>query len=69
MAIYTFRPDQADDTALLMRFANLPSDISARSHAHTVLALYPRFGAVQVWEGERLVDSVARQDRLDDCLA
>jgi len=69
MGIYTFRPQGADDQSLLMRFANLASDISARRHAQQVLALYPDVGAVQVWEGERLVDSIARQGALDDCVA
>jgi uncharacterized RmlC-like cupin family protein len=69
MAIYTFRPETVRDAPLVMRYANLPSDALAKSHAHQVLALYPRFGAVQIWDGERLVDSIVRQPALDDCLA
>jgi hypothetical protein len=69
MGIYTFRPHEADDRSLTMRFANLSSDLSARMHAQQVLALYPDVDAVQVWEGERLVDSIARLAALDDCVA
>jgi hypothetical protein len=60
MAIYTFRPDRSDGPSQLMRFVNLPSDRSAKVHARVVLDTYPRSASVQVWEGERLVDSVAR---------
>ena len=69
MAIYTFRPDKADDQQLLLRFANLPSDNSAKNHARTVLDIYPRFEAVQIWDGERLVDSIGRRDGLDEQVA
>ncbi len=60
MAIYTFRPEKPDDSALTMRFVNLPTDQSAKAHARTVLMAYPMFDAVEVWEGERLVECVAR---------
>jgi hypothetical protein len=60
MAIYTFRPEQTEGAAQLMRFVNLPTDRSAKVHARTVLDIYPLFGAVQIWEGERLVDNIAR---------
>ncbi len=60
MAIYTFRPDKGDGKSLLMRFVNLPTDLAAKLHARTVLATYPRSDLVQIWDGERLVDSVAR---------
>jgi len=60
VAIYTFRPDQGDGKSRLMRFVNLPSDLAAKMHARTVLATYPRCETVQIWDGERLVDSIAR---------
>jgi hypothetical protein len=60
MAIYTFRPDSNDGRKSLMRFVNLPSDGSAKAHAKAVLATYPQSRGVQIWDGERLVDSVAR---------
>jgi hypothetical protein len=60
MAIYTFRPDKTDGASQLLRFVNLPSDKSAKVHARTVLDVDSRFRAVQIWDGERLVDSVAR---------
>jgi hypothetical protein len=69
MGIYTFRPHGVGERSLTMRFANLPSDLSARLHAQQVLALYPDVDAVQIWEGERLVDSIARLVALDDCVA
>jgi hypothetical protein len=60
MAIYTFRPDKTDGVSQLLRFVNLPSDKSAKVHARTLLDVHPRSGAVQIWDGERLVDSIAR---------
>lgn len=60
MAIYTFQPDKTDGASQLLRFVNLPSDQSAKAHARTLLDVHPRSGAVQIWEGERLVDSIAR---------
>jgi hypothetical protein len=60
MAIYTFRPDKTEGDSQLLRFVNLPSDKSAKLHARTLLDVHPRSGAVQIWDGERLVDSVAR---------
>ena len=60
MAIYTFRPDKSDGPSMLMRFVNLPSDRLAKVHALTVLDTYRRAASVQIWDGERLVDSVLR---------
>jgi hypothetical protein len=60
MAIYTFRPDQTDGSKSLLRFVNLPSDTSAKAHAKSVLATYPGSRGVQIWDGERLVDAIAR---------
>ena len=60
MAIYTFRPDQHDRPKSLLRFVNLPSDRSAKAHAKSVLAAYPASRGVEIWDGERLVDNIAR---------
>ena len=60
MAIYTFRPDTSEGSSMLMRFVNLPSDRLAKAHARTVLDTYRRAASVQIWDGERLVDSVLR---------
>lgn len=60
MAIYTFCPDQAESPVERVRFVNLPSDRSAKMHARSVLETYPQSRQVQIWDGERLVDSVAR---------
>jgi hypothetical protein len=60
MTIYTFRPNHDDGPGALIRFVNLPSDSLAKAHAWSVLDDHPASGSVQVWEGERLVDSVAR---------
>ena len=60
MAIYKFCPDQTESPVARARFVNLPSDRSAKAHARSVLDIYPLSRLVQIWEGERLVDSVAR---------
>ncbi len=60
MAIYTFCPDDAEGPTSRMRFVNLPSDRSAKVHARSVLATYPQLRRVRIWDGERLVDNIAR---------
>ncbi|MDB5461258.1 MAG: hypothetical protein JWO72_2999 [Caulobacteraceae bacterium] len=60
MVIYTFCPDQGDGPTARLRFINLPSDRSAKAHARAVLDTYPASRRVQIWDGERLVDDIAR---------
>jgi hypothetical protein len=60
MPCYTFYPNRSDGSALVFEEAELPSDAEAMAYARKVLSQHGSSVLVDIWDGDRDVDTVRR---------
>jgi len=60
MPCYTFYPNRPDGSALVFEAAELPSDAEAMAYARKVLSQHGSSVLVDIWDGDRDVDTVRR---------